>query len=190
MSADLPGVSVLTPAGGPPPGRRGSLSRAVLEILGVVVVGVLCGVLWWWLAPMARADVEQGAVYLRGHTELQAAQDCWFAVVLGALGVVTATVHGWRAGSAGSVQSSAARAGAVAEPLLLVVALVVVGLVAWRTGVLLGPDSLADQVAHGAQHPLTPLALHSWAVLLVAPFLFSFTALLAALFAGGARRTS
>jgi hypothetical protein len=162
-----------------------------VEVAAVVAVGVLCGVLWWWLAPLARADVEQGAVYLRGHTELQAAQDCWFAVVLGALGVVTATVHGWRSvGRHGDRASASSGAAQLGEPVLLVVALIVVGLVAWRTGVRLGPGDLAGQGADGAQHPLTPLQLHSAAVLLVGPFLYAFTAFLAVVFGGGPRRSS
>lgn len=159
------------------------MRRAVLQLAAVVVVGVLCGVLWWWLAPLARADVSGSSVFLHGHQELQAAQDGWFVVVLGALGVVTATVHGWR-----SSGHSAARAGDRARQLLLLTgALVLASLVAWRTGAFLGPDGLAEQVADGSRHPLTPLELHTAAALLVAPFLFAFTAFLAAVLGAGGR---
>ena len=154
-------------------------------------MGVLCGVVWWWLAPLARADVDAGAVYLRGHQELQAAQDCWFAVVLGALGVITATVHGWRLGGhgRGARDASGRRSGGQAGQLvLLAVALLLDGVVAWRTGEWLGPSGLAEQVAQGSQHPLTPLRLHTAATLLVGPFLFAFTAFLASVFGGGSPR--
>lgn len=161
----------------------------------LVAAGVLCGVVWWWLAPLARADVEQGAVYLRGHTELQAAQDCWFAIVLGALGVLTATVHGWRSGGRGTFAGRGAHGRGAAgqqvqQLLVLTAAMLAVAAVAWRTGTWLGPEDLAVQVADGAQHPLTPLQLHSLAALLVGPFLFVFTAFLTALFGAGSDRPS
>lgn len=184
MSGDLPDVPVLTSAGGSPaPVRDGAFGRAVLELGAVVAVGVLCGVLWWWLAPMARADVSDGSVFLQGHQELQAAQDGWFVVVLGALGVVTATVHAWR-----SSGRPGGRAGHPAwQVVLLASALLLVSLVAWQTGSWLGPDGLAKQVAAGSHHPLTPLELHSVAALLVGPFLFAFTAFLASVFGAGGR---
>jgi hypothetical protein len=132
---------------------------------------------------MARADVSDGSVFLQGHQELQAAQDGWFVVVLGALGIVTATVHAWRSGGHGG-----GRAGQpVRQLVLLASALLLVSLVAWRTGAWLGPDGLARQVADGSQHPLTPLDLHTVAALLVGPFLFAFTAFLAAVFGAGGR---
>ena len=59
-------------------------------------------------------------------------------------------------------------------------------MIAWGTGVLLGPSSLADQVRHGATQPLTPLQLHAYGVLLVGPFLFALTRFFASLFSGEA----
>jgi hypothetical protein len=188
-------VSVLAAAVGPPSSSgRASKGTAAARFAVLVAAGVLCGVIWWWLAPLARADVEQGSVYLRGHAELQAAQDCWFAIVLGAAGVVTATVHGWRAGGrgqpAGWSGSGRGTAGQQVQQLLaLTTAMLLVAVVAWGTGTWLGPDGLAAQVADGAQHPLTPLQLHSAAALLVGPFLFAFTAFLTALFGAGSDRS-
>lgn len=183
MSGDLPGVPVLTTGGGSSSSGRGSLSRALVELAAVVALGVACGAVWWWLAPLARADVSGSSVFLQGHQELQAAQDGWFVVVLGALGVVTATAHGWR-----SSGHRVVRAGDQArELLLLTVAMLIASLVAWRTGAFLGPAGLAQQVADGSAHPLTPLELHSAAALLVGPFLFAFTAMLAALLGAGGR---
>lgn len=158
-------------------GRSRGLPWPALALLSTVLVGLLTGALWWLLAPLARADVVGGSVYLTGHAELQAAQDGWFAIVLGALGLLTATVLSWR--------------GAAREPgqtVLLTVALALVSLIAWRTGVLLGPDGLRAQVTAGSRHPLTPLKLHAYGVLLVGPFIFALTRLLAAILGAPARR--
>lgn len=191
MSGDRSGVSVLaTPGGVPSPKGRRSLPASVVSAGLFVAVGVLAGVVWWWLAPLARADADAGAVYLRGHAELQAAQDCWFAVVLGVVGVLTATVHGWRSSGRGTSSGQGrATTRQVEQVLVLTAAVGLAGVVAWATGSWLGPDSLAAQVADGARHPLTPLQLHSVAALLVGPFLFAFTAFLAALFGAGPDRS-
>jgi hypothetical protein len=196
---DRPGGSVLAvDVGAPPSGGPPWLRPVAARFVTFVAVGVLCGVVWWWLAPLARADVDQGSVFLRGHAELQAAQDCWFAIVLGAVGVLTATVHGWRSGGQpggrGVLGRGRPRRGTagqqVQELLALTVAMAGVSVLAWVTGSWLGPDDLAAQVAGGAQHPLTPLQLHSTAALLVGPFLFVFTAFLTALFGAGTDRPS
>jgi hypothetical protein len=191
VSGDRSGVSVLAASGGVPslPPRR-SVPATAVWLAAFVGVGVLAGVVWWWLAPLARADADAGAVYLRGHTELQAAQDGWFAVVLGVLGVLTATAHAWRSSGRGA-STGHSRAGLrqVQQVLALTAAVGLAGVIAWVTGSWLGPDDLATQVAHGARHPLTPLQLHSVAALLVGPFLFAFTAFLAAVFGAGPDRS-
>lgn len=194
MSGEAGGSVLAAAVGSPAPAGPRSLQRVAARLLVLLAVGVLSGVLWWWLAPLARADVDQGSVFLRGHTELQAAQDCWFAIVLGAVGVLTATVHGWRSGGRGtSGRLTGGRHGAagaqVQQLLALTAAMAAVSVLAWATGSWLGPDDLATQVAHGAQHPLTPLQLHSAAALLVGPFLFVFTAFLTALFGTGPDRS-
>jgi len=159
--------------------------RALTTAVAVLGLGILLGVLWWVAAPMARADVAAGQAYLSGHQELQVAQDGWFAVVTGLAGVLAATLLALRlgrvAGSAGPAAASAARSAALSAAKVPVLG-VVVALVAWRTGVLLGPPSLADQVAAGTTNPLTPLQLHAYGVLLVGPFLYTVTRFLAALF--------
>jgi len=190
VSGDRSGVSVLaTPGGRPSPRDPRSVPAALVRLTSLLAVGVLAGVVWWWLAPLARADVDAGAVYLRGHTELQAAQDCWFAVVLGVTGVLTATVHGWRSSGHGTSGQGRPAGQQVRQVLALTAAVGLAGVVAWATGSWLGPDDLASQVADGARHPLTPLQLHSVAALLVGPFLFAFTAFLAALFGAGPDRS-
>jgi hypothetical protein len=150
---------------------RGALARAALVAAFVLGLGALLGLVWWALAPLARADVVDGQVYLTGHTELQAAQDGWFAIVTGVAGVLAATVLSLRPGR-GEVTSAA-----LGPVLGLVVAVV-----AWRTGALLGPPSLAHQLATGSRHPLTPMQLHGYGALFVGPLLFALTRFLAALF--------
>ena len=104
-----------------------------------VLLGVVLGVLWWVAAPLARAQVVDGSVFLTGHEELRAAQDGWFAVMTGFTGVIAATVRSLRSGPRDAV-------GAMLGPVLGVL----VAAVAWRTGVLLGPPSIVDQVRDGA----------------------------------------
>ena len=153
------------------PARAGGHRRAVTVAVAVLALGVLLGVLWWVAAPLARADVVDGQVYLTGHPELQVAQDGWFAAITGLTGVLAATVASLRPGRGDAVA-------AALGPLLGLV----VAILAWQTGGLLGPDSLVAQVADGSKHPLTPLQLHAYAALLVGPLLFTVTRFLATLF--------
>ncbi len=160
-------TTLAEPATAPAGGRR----RAATVAVGVLVLGVALGVLWWVAAPLARADVVDGQVYLTGHPELQVAQDGWFAAITGLTGVLAATVASLRPAPAD-----------VASAALAPVLGLVVAVIAWQTGVLLGPGSLASQVGAGSAHPLTPLQLHAYAALLVGPLLFSTTRFLAVLF--------
>ena len=155
----------------PHPERPTRNTSLLLVGLAVLALGVLLGVLWWVAAPLARADVAGGQVLLAGHQELRAAQDGWFAAVTGLAGVLFATVMALLPGRHEAVSAALA-------PVLGVL----VAVIAWRTGVLLGPSSLVDQVREGATAPLTPLQLHAYGVLLVGPFLFALTRFFASLF--------
>ena len=160
--------STITRAAPAPVGVR---RRTVTVAVTVLALGVVLGVLWWVAAPLARADVVDGQVYLTGHPELQVAQDGWFAAITGLTGVLAATV----------ASLLPARGDVVSAALGPVLGLVV-AVLAWQTGGLLGPGSLASQVAAGSAHPLTPLQLHAYAALLVGPLLFAVTRFLATLF--------
>lgn len=151
----------------------------MLLVVVVLLAGAALGLLWWLLAPTARAQVSDGQVFLAGHQELQAGQDGWFTVVTGLAGVLVATVVATRHGRRPAVDAVVA---AVCTGLA--------GVVAWRTGVLLGPDALTDQVRDGANRPLTPLVLSTPSALLVGPLLFCLTRFLAALFSGDQERTT
>ncbi|WP_157371696.1 hypothetical protein [Angustibacter sp. Root456] len=150
--------------------------RAALPVAGALVVGVALGAAWRLLAPLARADVVGGGVYLTGHRELQVAQDGWLALLLALLGVTVATV-----------QSARAREPQAGRAVVALLGVFVVGAVAWQVGQWLGPASLAAQVAAGATHPTTPLELRTTSVLLVGPLLFAVTRCLGALFSSPAR---
>lgn len=156
--------------------REHRVVRALLPVSGTLVLAVALGAAWRLLAPVARADVVGGDVYLSGHPELQVAQDGWLALLLALLGVVAATV-----------QSARAREPQAGRALLALLAVFAVGVVTVAVGQWLGPASLAAQVAAGSQHPLTPLKLSTPAVLLVGPLLFAVTRCLGALFSSPER---
>lgn len=142
-----------------------------VAVLLVIVLGALLGALWWLVAPVARTDVVRGGVYLSGHQELQVTQDGLFAVITGGTGVLAAVLMSLRPPRRPAV-------GAAVAPLLAVL----VALVAWRVGVLLGAPSLAEQLRAGVRHPVTPLQLHAYGVLFAGAFLYALTRFLAALF--------
>ncbi|GAB3600164.1 hypothetical protein GCM10027446_33200 [Angustibacter peucedani] len=162
---------MLQPAGARPRRRQRWLLVVVRSLVTALGGGALLGAVWRLLAPLARATVVDGGVYLEGHQELQVAQDGWLTVVLALAGVLVATVQAVRAREPQHLRA-----------LLALVALGVAGVVAWRVGEWLGPDSLRHQLAAGSQAPLTPLQLHTPAVPLVGPLLFAITRCLAALF--------
>ncbi|GAB3687668.1 hypothetical protein [Angustibacter aerolatus] len=151
-----------------------SAAPVLFGIGATVLLGLLLGLLWWALAPVARAQVQGDQVLLQGHAELQAAQDGWFVVVTGLAGVLVATLVALR-----PARREALRA------LLAVVLVAVAGLVAWRFGELLGPSSLVEQVRAGDDRPLTPLALHALSALAAGPLLCAVTLFVAALLSGG-----
>jgi hypothetical protein len=168
----IPTTGLIQPAGRRPLGpARPLLQRAALGVALVLVAGAVLGVAWRLLAPVVTAQVIDGGVYLDGHSELEAAQDGWLAIVLGAAGLALATAQAVRS-----------REPQLARALLALVAVTASGFVAWRVGVWLGPPSLGSQLAAHSTDVRTPLRLHTAAVLLVAPFMFAVTRSLAALF--------
>lgn len=151
--------------------------RLVLLAGATLALGAVVGVAWRLIAPLARADVVNGGVYLTGHQELQVAQDGWLAALLALLGIVVA-----------SIQSVRGREPQAQRAVAALVVVAVVGVVGRQVGQWLGPASLAAQVAGGAQHPTTPLELRATSVLFVGPLLFAVTRCLSALFSSSAHR--
>ena len=117
------------------------LREAVVITVGVAVVGVLLGVLWWWLAPHVPlvGDVdERGSwvVYLKDTEGEQAVGvDGTFTLLALAFGLLSALgVFLWR------------RRGGVPLVVGLAVGGLLGSLLAWRVGMWLGPSS--DVLAH------------------------------------------
>ncbi|GAA0490822.1 hypothetical protein GCM10010361_65140 [Streptomyces olivaceiscleroticus] len=118
------------------PGLRGELREAVLIVLVTTVCGALLGVLWAWLAPHVPLISDGKAVYLKNaEGEESIGADGTFLLLGFALGVVSAAiVFLWR------------RRGGVPLVVALVVGGLLASVLAWRLGMLLGPEQ--DVVAH------------------------------------------
>lgn len=145
------------------------LQQILVAALVLLAFGVALGGLWWVAAPVAWVEVGHGQVSPPGRLEVQVAQDGWFAIITGLTGVLAASVLALRPGRSATTS-------AVLGPLLGVL----VALVAWRAGVLLGVAW--GHVSDGPQRPAAPLRLHAYGVLFVGPLLFAVTRFLAALF--------
>ncbi|KPI07197.1 hypothetical protein OK074_3895 [Actinobacteria bacterium OK074] len=122
------------------PGIKVELRDAGVVAVGMTVLGVLLGVLWWWLAPHVPlvGDVVDGswAVYLKDSEGEQAVGvDGTFTLLALVFGAVCAV--GVFLGR---------RRGGVPLVVALTVGGVLGSLVAWRVGVWLGPSS--DVLAH------------------------------------------
>jgi len=99
--------------------------------------GVVVGLAWRLVAPLATLEKRDGAVVSVGRSaETSIAADGWFAVCAFVAGVLAAFLSGWL------LRDS--RLGALAG---LTVGGVLGSLVAWRLGVLLGPASVDESAA-------------------------------------------
>ncbi len=100
----------------------------------MLALGVVGGLLWWWLAEPAEWEVtEQGIILTEDAARGQ------FAVVVTfvAVGAVLSMVWGWAAGR------SLRELGWVLVPVLAVVA-GAAAVIAWQVGLLLGPPDPRD----------------------------------------------
>jgi len=100
----------------------------------MLALGVVGGLLWWWLAEPAEWEVTE-----QGITLTEDAARGQFAVVVTfvAVGAVLSLVWGWAAGR------SLRELGWVLVPVLAVVA-AAASVVAWQVGLLLGPPDPRD----------------------------------------------
>jgi DivIVA domain-containing protein len=143
------------------PDTREELNTGARIALGVLAAGVPAGVVWWLLAPVPRVVVRGPGVFLvNGESETAIAADGWFAVCTATAGLVAALVV-----------FALARRTPVGALLGLSVGGLAAALLAWRLGVLLGPDSVrssAKGLADGARFD-GPLELSARGVLLAWP---------------------
>ncbi|WP_432069728.1 hypothetical protein [Streptomyces sp. AA1529] len=166
-------------AAGPPPapsyavhtgygGQAGPvLSRELLHAAvcaaAVAVLGVLMGLLWLWLAPRVPLYTS-GKLVLFRHPEGEEA--------IGAEGVFTLLGLGFGVVT-GLAVFLVRRSGGVGLVAGLCLGGALGSVLAWRTGVWLGPETDLSAAARAAGQGATfdaPLELHAYAVLLAWPF--------------------
>ncbi len=136
-----------------------------------VGAGLAAGGAWRMLAPLAVGQISQGQFITQAGSEFSVAQDGYFAVIFGVVGILAAVWQGMRPRDPEALRS-----------LLLLSGVVVSGVIAWQFGRVLGPDSLVDQVSAGLTQVQSPLNLHSPSALLAGPILFCITRALTAFF--------
>ena len=81
-----------------PPYRAGEALRDVAVCLGVLLVlGVLCAVVWWRLAPTPEfTKFHNGSAMGEDQLSLRFAADAWYSVVAGLAGLLSGAVLAWR----------------------------------------------------------------------------------------------
>ena len=152
-----------------PSARRGA--RRALPLALPVVLGLPVGLAWWLLAPTAPVGaLATGTLVAPSAPELAAGQDGVLVLLGVAAGLLCGLVAVVRSGPSPSARSLAVLAGCVLGSLL-----------AWAVGMLLGPDPVAEQLAARAatdpdRPPVSPLTVHTWAVLLVWPVVAALVA--------------
>lgn len=148
----------MTSPGDPP--LRAELRAGLLVVLGCAVAGVVVGVVWRLVVPLAVLEKNATGVVQVGGAETEVAADGWFAVCAAVAGVLAAVAAALllRSGRLGAV------VGLAAGGLLGAV-------VAWRVGLLLSPPELAAS-AKAARVDDTfegPLRMSAYGVLLAWP---------------------
>jgi hypothetical protein len=145
----------------------------VTLLLGLAVLGVPLGVLWWGVAPRAdfRITTDGPVVIGNPSEELLAADDAIFVLILGVLGLLVG-LGAWlarrRRGVGGLLGAAFGTLAASA--------------VAWQIGELLGPGPTKAALRHVGGRVTTSLTLGSLPALAVGPFLAVLVYVVAALF--------
>lgn len=148
----------MTSPGDPP--LRAELRAGLLVVLGCAVAGVLVGVVWRLVVPLAVLEKDATGVLQVGGAETEVAADGWFAVCAALAGVLAAV--------AAALLLRSGRLGAVVG---LTLGGLVGALVAWRVGLLLSPPEITAS-AKGARVGDTfegPLRMSAYGVLLAWP---------------------
>ena len=124
------------------------------------MLGLPVGLAWWLLAPTAPVGaLPTGTLLAPSAPELDAGQDGVLVLLGAGAGLVCGLAAVVRGGASPGARSLAVLLGCVLGSL-----------VAWATGMLLGPVPVAEQVAADpGSAPLSPLTVHAPGVLLVWP---------------------
>jgi hypothetical protein len=148
----------MTSLGDPP--MRADLRAGLLVGLGCAVAGVVVGVVWRLVVPLAVVEKDAAGVVQVAGAETEVAADGWFAVLAALAGVLAAV--------AAVLLLRTGRLGALVG---LAIGGLVGALVAWRVGLLLSPPEVAAS-AKAARVGDTfegPLRLSALGVLLAWP---------------------
>jgi hypothetical protein len=142
------------------PTLRAELRSGLLVGLGCAVAGVVVGVLWRFVVPLAELKKTAAGVLQVGGAETEVAADGWFAVCAGLAGVLAAVAAALllRSGRLGALVGLAAGG-------------LVGALVAWRVGLLLSPPEIAAaaKAARVGDTLEGPLRMSAYGVLLAWP---------------------
>ena len=148
----------MTSPGDPP--LRAELRAGLLVVLGCAVAGVVLGVVWRLVVPLAEMEKTATGVLPVGGAETEVAADGWFAVCAALAGVLAAVAAALllRSGRLGAL------VGLAAGGLLG-------ALVAWRVGLLLSPPELAASAKEARVGDTFegPLRMSAYGVLLAWP---------------------
>ena len=133
------------------PVTRGGARRLLLNVAAVLALGVVAGVLWWALAPrtLGVAGVGQAAAYPTPDYPSAAVITTYSAVTVGAGLLVGIPV-------VARIDEQVATRAAV-----FIAAGLPAALIAYGVGFVLGPPTIATQVAAKAAHVQVPLVLPS-----------------------------
>jgi hypothetical protein len=150
--------------------RRG-LRVAVVTALACLLLGLLIGLAWWWLAPTGDVIAQPGFLFAVDDPELAAGQDGVFALLTGAAGAGVGLWVAVRSASWPVHRAVGALVGGAAGAVA-----------AWQLGGLLGPDPVATgpDVTAGTAVP-SPLQLHALGLLGVWPAVTATVAFVALL---------
>ena len=162
----------MTSPGDPP--LRAELRAGFLVVLGCAVAGVLVGMVWRLVVPLAVLEKEATGVVQVGGAETEVAADGWFAVCAALAGVLAAV--------AAALLLRSGRVGAVVG---LTLGGLVGALVAWRVGLLLSPPEITASAKEARVGDTFegPLRMSAYGVLLAWPMaaVITFFAIVAGL---------
>jgi hypothetical protein len=143
------------------PEIRADLRTSAVLVLGLALVGLPAGVLWWLLAPRAdyRITADGPVVLGRPSEELLVADDAVFVLVLAGVGLLCGAAAWWLRRRRG-----------VATVLALAVGGALASVVAWQVGEVLGTGPSEAELGQVDAVVTTSLTLGSLPGLAMAPF--------------------